>query len=457
MYKIKILCILCVAIFLAMWMSLYAARSIQTAKQPARPNIVFILTDDQRWDAMSLAGHPFVKTPNIDRIGKEGVQFRNFFVSIPLCSPSRGSFLTGQYAHKHGVTNNGNHNALSHQLITFPRLLQDAGYETAYIGKWHMGNDDTPRPGFDRWISFKGQGAYLNPQLNIDGKEEKAEGYVTDIFNKHAVDFIRRSHSKPFLLYLAHKAVHGPFTPAERHKNLYRDQPIVRAPSAQDTLNGKPVLQRKIENLPPVGPGTGTGDEVIRNQLRALAAVDEGVGDILRALEETKQLDNTIVFFSSDNGYFWGEHGLGDKRAAYEESIRDPLLARFPRLIRAGAVRDQLVLNIDIAPSLLELAGISIPNGADGHSLLPLFKSNTHKWRKSFLTEYFAETGFPRIPTWQAVRTERWKYIHYPELTGMDELYDLRTDPYEMKNLIQDTRTQKTLKEMKGELQRLLK
>ncbi|HEY2934616.1 MAG TPA: sulfatase [Acidobacteriota bacterium] len=434
-----------------------ASNQERTGSQARRPNIVFILTDDQRWDELGIAGHPFLRTPNIDRIGREGALFRNFFVVIPLCSPSRASFLTGQYPHKHGVTTNGNNNELSHKLITFPRLLHDAGYRTGYVGKWHMGNDDMPRPGFDRWVSFKGQGAYDDPVLNKDGKVEKVSGYITDILNDEAVAFIERSHRGPFLLYLAHKAVHGPFIPAARHKGLYSEQAIVRAPSTQDTLQGKPALLRKIENQTPPGPGTGPNDELIRNQMRALMSIDEGVGRIFRALEETQQLDNTILIFTSDNGYFWGEHGLGDKRAAYEESIRDPLLVRYPKMIKPGTVRDQMTLNIDIAPTLLEIGGVSLPKDFAGRSLLPLFKSNTKNWRSAFIAEYYAERQNPRVPSWQAVRSDRWKYIHYPEMTDMDELYDLKSDPYEMKNVIQQARVQDKLKELKNELQKQLK
>jgi N-acetylglucosamine-6-sulfatase len=422
-----------------------------------RPNIVFILIDDLRWDALSSTGHPFAKTPNIDRIAKEGLLFRNAFVTLPLCSPSRASFLTGQYAHKHGVTDNTNRNQLSHQLVTWPRLLREAGYETAYVGKWHMGNDDNPRPGFDRWVSFKGQGVYDNPPINVDGQVENKTGYMTDILSEYAVEFVRQKRAKPFSLYLAHKAVHGPFTPAERHKDLFSDQPITRSPNAKDTLEGKPALQRKVEGQQPIGPGTGSNDNLIRNQLRALMAIDEGVGRILKALEETGQLDNTLVIFTSDNGYFWGEHGLGDKRAAYEESLRIPLLVRYPKLIKAGSVRNQTALNLDIAPTLLELGGARIPKEVQGRSLAPLFKSNPKKWRESFLAEYFAERQFPRIPTWQAARNERWKYIRYTELEGMDELYDLKADPYEMKNLIKEPGAQRALAKMKAELERLLR
>jgi arylsulfatase A-like enzyme len=443
------------------------------AAPSARPNIVFILVDDLRWDALGCMGHPVAKTPNIDRIAKEGALFRNFFVSIPLCAPSRSSFLTGQYAHTTGVIDNGDHSALSHQLITFPKLLHDAGYETAYVGKWHMGADDSPRPGFDRWVSFKGQGAYENPMINVDGQASKTDGYMTDILNGHALDFVKREHRKPFALYLAHKAVHGPFTPAERHRELYADASLPLTPSHQDKLEGKPALTREVPetrsadgapkkkrpakkaanaNAAPTGR-----DNAMRQQLRALAAIDEGVGQLFQALEASQQLDNTMFIFTSDNGFFWGEHGLGDKRWAYEESIRDPLLVRYPKLIKAGTTLAPLALNIDLAPTLLDLAGAPIPKTIQGRSLLPLFNDAQAPWRKSFLTEYFAERAFPRTPTWQAVRTDRWKYIHYTELEGMDELYDLKADPYEMKNLIQGGAAQSALNEMKAELARLLK
>ena len=212
------------------------------AAPAARPNFVFILLDDQRWDALGCMGHPFQKTPNIDRIAHEGALFRNYFCTTPLCSPSRASYLTGRYVHAHGVRGNTDNAELSHQLVTWPRLLHDAGYETGYVGKWHMGNDDSPRPGFDSWVSFRGQGVYENPPMNIDGKRVENQGYMTDLLNQHAVDFLKRPHSKPFALYLAHKAVHGPFTPAERHKNLYSTEPIPRRPNVKDTLEGKPAI-----------------------------------------------------------------------------------------------------------------------------------------------------------------------------------------------------------------------
>lgn len=445
-------------------------------RQPTRPNIVFILIDDLRWDELSMAGHPFIKTPHIDRIAREGARFRNAFMTTPLCSPSRASFLTGQYAHTHGITDNVDRSDASHQLVTFPRLLHDSGYTTAFIGKWHMGNDDKPRPGFDRWVSFKGQGTYLNPDINEDSKSVKPSGYITDILNGYAVEFIKRRHEKPFLVYLAHKAIHPEvtqnndgsvnladsekFIPAERHQNLYAGKTIPRRPNYGRAPAGKPALERRIGNLPPLGAATATRDEAILGRQRTLAAIEEGIGEIWKALKETGQLNNTIIVFTSDNGYFYGEHGLSvERRLAYEESIRMPLLVRYPKTIKAGTVRDEFVLNIDLAPTLLELADVAVPSTMEGRSLVPLLEGKRVAWRNSFLIEYYSDKVFPRIVQmgYKAVRNGRWKYIHYLELEEMDELYDLKTDPYEMKNLIHQPSAANTLAEMKRELERLLR
>ena len=447
----------------------------QPQRQQSRPNIIFILVDDLRWDELGIAGHPYLKTPHIDRIGSEGALFRNAFMTTPLCSPSRASFLTGQYAFAHGITDNVDRSVASHKLITFPLLLQQAGYATAFIGKWHMGNDDSPRPGFDRWVSFKGQGSYLNPEINDDGSDVNGRGYITDLLNGYAVEYIRRRHDKPFLVYLAHKAIHPEvmqhgdgsvnlaeaerFIPAERHRNLFAGKAIPRRRNAMRPPIGKPALQRTINDLPPLGSKTATSDEVVFGRQRSLMAIEEGVGEILKALQETNQLDNTVIVFASDNGYFYGEHGLSvERRLAYEESIRMPLLVRYPRLIKAGTVRDEFALNIDVAPTLLELAGVSPPVKTQGRSLMPLLKGLGSEWRRSFLIEYYSDKVFPRIRNmgYKAVRTERWKYIHYSELDGMDELYDLKTDPYEMRNIINQRDAASTLEDLKRELEWLL-
>jgi N-acetylglucosamine-6-sulfatase len=379
------------------------------------------------------------------------------------------------YAHTHGVRDNTNNDARSHRLATFPRLLQESGYRTAFIGKWHMGTDDTPRPGFDHWVSVKGQGAYIDPELNVDGKRVSTRGYATDIFNEKALQFLQARHDKPFVLYLAHKAVHpsltqrpdgtisdptaAVFVPAERHRKLYEGAAVPRRPNIKDTLEGKPALQRKIANLPPLGPETGTSDETIRNRLRMLAAVDEGVGQIFKTLAKNGQLANTLLVFTSDHGYFYGEHGLSvERRLAYEETIRIPLLLRCPRLIKAGRTFDPFILSIDLAPTLLELAGAKVPPGLHGRSFLPLLRGEKYVPREAFLVEHSSDTVFPRVQKmgYQAVRTERWKYIHYLELEGMDELYDLKEDPYEMKNLLREPRAADTVRDLQKQLAKLL-
>jgi arylsulfatase A-like enzyme/lysophospholipase L1-like esterase len=439
----------------------------------ARPNIIFILIDDLRWDELGISGHPYIKTPNIDRIGKEGAMFLNAFVTTPLCSPSRAGFLTGQYAHTNGITDNVDRSAASHRLVTFPSLLHQSGYETAFIGKWHMGNDDTPRPGFDRWISFKGQGTYLNPDINEDGRAIKPTGYITDILSGYAVEFIRRPHSKPFLVYLAHKAIHPEvtqnndgsvnladserFIPAERHRSLHAGKAIPHRPNYKRAPEGKPALQRQIGNLPPLGSATATRDETILGRQRSLMAIEDSVGEILKALKETGRLDDTVIVFTSDNGYFYGEHGLSvERRLAYEESIRMPLLVRYPKRIKPGTVRDEFALNIDLAPTLLALAGAPVPDNMEGRSLVPLLKGQKPAWRNSFLIEYYSDKVFPRMVRmgYKAVRNQRWKYIHYLELDGMDELYNLKSDPYELKNLINFPAAARARDRMKRELER---
>jgi N-acetylglucosamine-6-sulfatase len=338
-----------------------------------------------------------------------------------------------------------------------------------------MGNDDTPRPGFERWVSFKGQGTSRDPEINEAGKSVKPSGYITDILNGYAVEFIKRRHAKPFLVYLAHKAIHPEvtqnndgsvnladserFIPAERHQNLYAGKAIPRRPNYGRAPEGKPALERRIGNWPPLGSATATRDEAILGRQRSLLAIEEGVGEILKALKETGELDNTVIVFTSDNGYFYGEHGLSvERRLAYEEAIRMPLLLRYPKVIKAGTVRSEFALNIDLAPTLLELAGAAVPGTTQGRSLVPLLEGKRPAWRNSFLVEYYSDKVFPRMLQmgYKALRNERWKYIHYLELDGMDELYDLQSDPYEMKNLIAQPGAAKTLKEMKQEMERLL-
>ncbi len=427
---------------------------IRCSRVDERPNFLVVVVDDLRWDDVGAYGHPFVRTPNIDRIAREGARFANAFATTPLCSPSRANILTGLYARRNGITDNTNRSERSHELQTFPRLLDAAGYDTAFLGKWHMGNDETRRPGFDYWVSMKGQGEAIDPNLHENGTTRKVEGYVTDLLTDRAVEFLSRERQEPFVLFFAHKALHpniiqhddgtstpigeGGFIPAERHRGLYADAEIPRSPSYGIAPSGKPALERAIDGLPPLGPGTVLPDGAIRDRLRMLMAVDESLGRLLAVLEETGELDNTVVVVTSDHGFFYGEHGLSEeRRLAYEESIRIPLLIRYRPLIPQACVIKPMVLTLDLAPTFLELGGAG-RRPLDGRSLVQLFRGGPALWRESFFVEYYSDIVFPRIVNmgYEAVRTERYKLIHYVELEGMDELYDLETDPYELTNLI---------------------
>ena len=442
-----------------------------------RPNVVFVLVDDLRWDELGASGHPFARTPHADRLAREGALFSNAFAVTPLCSPSRATFLTGLHTHRHGITDNTARAVQSHRLDTWPRRLHDAGYATAFIGKWHMGNDDSPRPGFDYWVSFPGQGECIDPVLNVNGKETRSRGYITDLLTDRAVEFLStRKADQPFCLYLAHKAVHPNvtqrddgsvsgsisgtegFIPAERHRRLYAGEQPPRRPSYGKPPRGKPALERRIGHLPPLGANTVTPDEAILNRMRMMKAVDEGLGRILGVLDERKMLDDTLVIFTSDHGYFYGEHGLGaERRLAYEETIRIPLLMRYPKRIRAGSRIAPFALSTDIAPTVLDLAGAQ--GGAmDGRSLAPLFAGQPRNWRDDFLIEYYSDTVFPRIfkMGYRAVRGRRWKYIQFRELDGCDELYDLESDPFEMTNLIAASGAQSALARMRERLQAMV-
>ncbi|WP_414661811.1 sulfatase family protein [Horticoccus sp. 23ND18S-11] len=452
-----------------------ALAPLQAASANLQPNIVFILVDDVRWDDLGVTGHPFVKTPHIDRIAKEGALFRNVFATTVICSPSRANILTGVQTRAHGIVDNTDRSAASHRLATFPQGLQRAGYETAFVGKWHMGNDDSRRPGFDHWVCLKGQGSSFDPELNVNGKAVNTKGYVTDVLGDQALEFLKAKHEKPFLLYFAHKAVHpesvqradgslsdptlSNFIPADRHKTLYAGAKVPRRPNALSAPTGKPALLREIPGLEPLGPKTGSSDEVILNRLRMLAAVDESTGKLLQALEATGQLDRTLIVFTSDHGYFYGEHGLSiERRLAYEEGIRIPLFVRYPPLIKAGTRRNQMALTLDFAPTLLEVAGAPIPAVMQGKSLVPLFAQNGPALREAIFVEHFSENVFPRTRKmgYQAVRTEAWKYIHYVDLPDSDELYDLNRDPYEMRNLIASAGAAAELTRLKAELARQL-
>jgi N-acetylglucosamine-6-sulfatase len=448
--------------------------SATSAAEP-RPNILLVVVDDLRFDDFHAAGHPFAVTPHLDRVAREGAQFKNFFAVTPLCSPSRANILTGLETRHHGILDNTDRSPRSHELPTFARTLRAAGYNTGFIGKWHMGNDPTPRPGFDYWVSMKGQGEVADPELFENGRLARAQGYVTDIFTQRALSFIRQPRTAPFLLIVSHKALHpnkvqradgttaaigeGGFIPAERHKALYADARPPRRGNYAVPPKGKPALERPIPGLKPLGPDTVTPDETIRDRLRMLAAVDEGLGQIFAELEKQGCLDRTVVMVIGDNGYFYGEHGLSEeRRLAYEESIRLPLLVRFPPRVKAGAEPTGMALTTDLAPTIIELTGAPALPNIDGRSLVPLFTRTPDDWRKSFLVEYTTDIVFPRTLKmgYDAVRTERYKFIRYRDLDGMNELYDLRDDPFELSNLINSPNAAEVRGRMEVELKRIL-
>ena len=419
-----------------------------------RPNFVFILTDDQRFDAMSCAGHPFLMTPNIDRIAKEGALFRNAFVSISLCAPSRACFLTGRYAHSHGVKDNKT--KLSDDLPTWPKTLQQAGYDTAFIGKWHQDDQEGPRPGFNHWVGFKGQGEYIDPVLNIDGVKHKTPGYITDLLTNYAVDWLKRERKGPFCLYLCHKAVHGPFTPAVRHSKLFEDVKPMWPATAEEDLTGKPEWFIKRQQMRRGKMSDEEYANFIRDYNRTIVGIDESVGRALSTLDQMGVTDNTVIVFAGDNGFFQGEHGMNDKRAAYEESIRIPFVMRYPKLVKPGSFVDPMALNIDLCPTMLDIAGVKAPEGVQGRSFKPLLSGKSKGWREDWLYEYWHQEPFG-TPTIRGVRTERWKYVEYPESNDPAELWDLKNDPHELKNLINDPSKADVLADMKKRLERLLK
>ena len=428
---------------LAAWGALGRGSS-GVATRAVAPNIIFVLVDDLRFDMMGTAGHPWVETPNIDTLARRGVRFSNAFVTTALCSPSRASILTGQYAHRHRVVDNNS--PIPAGTTFFPQRLQAAGYETAFIGKWHMGGEsDAPQPGFDRWVSFRGQGSYLPAAdgLNVDGKAVPQRGYITDELTDYALDWLKGRGEHPFFLYLSHKAVHSDFVPAERHKGRYAGKPFIPPQTMADSpanYEGKPMWVRNQRNSwhgvdYPYHSALDIA-AYYRRYAETLLAVDDSLGRIVALLTARRMLDDTLIVFMGDNGFSFGEHGLIDKRTAYETSMRVPLLMAGAGL-PAGTTVTQVAANIDIAPTLLEAAGVAAP-AMDGRSVLPLARGERTPWRESLLYEYYWERNFPQTPTMHAVRGARYKYIRYYGLWDTDELYDLEQDPREVRNLVRD-------------------
>lgn len=421
-----------------------------------KPNIIFFLTDDHRWDCLGVMGHPFLKTPNMDRLANEGLLFENAFVTTSLCSPSRASFLTGQYASVHGVKNN--HSRWDEKKnITFMEHLKKAGYDTAFIGKWHMPGGDLPNlPGVDRFVSFTrkdGQGDYYNCPIYVDHKlTPNRKPYITEELTDYALDFVNEDRGNPFCLYLSHKAVHHDWKPPEHLKGMYDDADLSHLAPESDKYNTWTHINWLEGTM-------GDMHSIYRRYCECLVSVDEQLGRLLNALEKKDLLEDTVIVYCGDNGYIWGEHRLYAKHHPYEESIRIPYIVRAPKrfLNNPGRRAEQMVLNLDLAPTLMDIAGLPVPPEMQGQSFLPIMKSGDAPGRKSFVYELFRDFPFGgRVPPHKAVRTDRYKYIDW-QLCRDPELYDLKTDPRELDNMIGTPEGLKISEQLRLELNSLKK
>jgi N-acetylglucosamine-6-sulfatase len=428
-------------------------------------NVIFILTDDHRFDFMGFTGRvPWLKTPNMDRLYHEGAWFKNAFVTTSLCSPSRASILTGAYSHVHTIVDN---NAPEPPNLTyFPQYLQKAGYQTSFFGKWHMGDDDDhPRPGFNHWESFRGQGVYYNPTLNINGKRTTYTDstYITDLLTQHALGWLKnRDKSKPFFMYLSHKAVHAPMQPAKRHLGLYKNLKYTLPATYYQTMNddykklGWPewVKQQRYSwhGVDYLYHTHQPIEELVQSYCETLLAVDESVGEVMEYLKKEGLDKNTLIIYMGDNGFSFGEHGLIDKRHFYEESVKVPFLAYCPELFKGGQTINKMVQNIDVAPTILQVAGLQKPANMPGNSFIPLLKGDSTKWRDKIFYEYYWEYDFPMTPVIYGVRTDKFKYIRNQGVWDTNELYDLEKDPTESLNLIAKPEYADTVKKLANQL-----
>jgi N-acetylglucosamine-6-sulfatase len=429
-------------------------------KKGVKPrNVVFILTDDHRYDFMGFTGKvPWLETPEMDKLAKEGAYFKNAFVTTSLCSPSRASILTGLYSHSHTIVDNvapdpGN-------LIYFPQYLQQAGYQTSFFGKWHMGDaNDNPRPGFDHWESFRGQGVYFNPTLNINGKRVSYSDstYITDLLTERSIDWLKkRDKENPFFLYLSHKAVHSKFEPAPRHRGLYKHKKLPLPPTYWQTAakdykelgwpewvkeqryswHGVDFKYHQHQDI----------DEIVQQYCETLMGVDESIEAVMAYLKQEGLDKSTLVIYMGDNGFSWGEHGLIDKRHFYEESVKVPFIVRCPEIFDGDKTITKMIQNIDVAPTILEVAGLEKPDYMPGKSFIQLLNKDESGWRDKIFYEYYWEYDFPMTPTVFGVRTDKYKYIRYNGIWDTNEFYDLENDPDEMYNLIGKAELQDTIK-----------
>jgi arylsulfatase A-like enzyme len=474
------------------------ALAAAAAASAPRPNVVFIMSDDHAAQAISAYGSRVNQTPHIDQLAREGMLFRNFFVTNSICTPSRASVLTGLYSHKNGVPV---FNHIDRAQETLPKLLQAAGYYTALVGKWHLGSDPT---GFDRWEIFPGQGAYNDPELYTASGEKTYEGrYATDLVTDLAIDSIReRPKDRPFFLMVHHKAPHREWTPDEAHRRLFEGREIPEPATFWDDYSTRSdalrenkqrvaddLTRRDLKLVPPesvpasernvwrvqkptevtvVRDGktvTLTGKELARfkyqrymqDYLACVQSVDDNVGRLLEYLKASGLERNTIVVYTSDQGFFLGEHGLFDKRFMYEESLRMPVLVRWPALVKPGSETKALAVNVDFAPTFLETAGAAVPKAMQGRSLLPLLRGETPRdWRDAVYYRYYHDPGHHDTRAHYGVRTARHKLIYYWKKDQW-ELFDLASDPNELQNLYGQPGQEALTAELKATLARLRK
>jgi arylsulfatase A-like enzyme len=463
----------------------------------SQPNIIFIMADDHAAHAVSAYGSRINRTPHIDRIANEGIRFANCFCTNSICAPSRAVILTGKYSHLNGVRDNAV--SFNGTQRTFPKILQEAGYQTAMIGKWHLKSDPT---GFDYWNVLPGQGYYYNPEFIEMGENIKHTGYVTDIITDIALDFLenRRDRSKPFLMMLHHKAPHRTWNPAPRHLNIYDDVVFPEPDTLFDdyATRSRAALEQemtlrdhmRIEHDVKMGPPPERlndeqraawedayrpkrevflkekpeGDELVRwiykrymeDYLGCIAAVDESVERLLNFLDESGLAENTVVVYTSDQGFFLGDHGWYDKRFMYEESLRMPLLVRYPERIESGSVCDHIVSNLDFAPTFLDLAGAEIPTGMQGRSLKNLlFNEESEEWRQYLYYHYYEYPAVHMAKRHYGVRTKQYKLLHFYYDIDAWELYDLEKDPNELNNVYDNLAYADIVTELKTEIRRL--
>jgi arylsulfatase A-like enzyme len=439
--------------------------------QQRRPNFIFITTDGHRPSALSLNGNRVVSTPNIDRIGREGVQFRNSFCTNALCLPSRANVLTGLYSHQTGCVDNKNR-VIPTDVPLFTDMLRNAGYECTLFGKAHVGRLGERE--WDHYFGFPGAAAdYFWPKIQegAHGKvtsDQIHEGYVDDLVTDRAVGWLKQKREKPFCMMFWFQSPHAPFWRPRRYLDLYNGVPVPKPATFDDDLKGYPGKPRAFANADNKIGGPYTRDtqtkgnaarsleEITKDYYAGVAVADDNIGKLFQALTDTNQLDDTVIVFSSDHGFFLGEWRMYDKRFMHEPSIRIPLLVRYPRMVRPAATANEMVLELDIAPTFLEMAGVAVPKSMQGRSLVPLLKGEKPaSWRKDWLYEYYEYPGPHNVRKNRGVRTERYKLIHYYEPPEEFELYDLQEDPGELHNLYGDPRHAALTQQLKNRIEEL--